>query len=175
MREIVWLETQRLKMRPILLDDVEDLYKLNLDPDVVKYTGDVPFESIETCHKFYNAYDQYEKFGMGRFSVFRKRDNQFIGWCGLKLNESSEIDLGYRFFKSEWNKGYATESSIASLNYGFEKLKLERIVAHAYKVNMASIKVMEKVGMRYVKDLIYDGHACVMYAMSCKEYEDFIK
>ena len=84
---MITLVTDRLILKPITLDHVEDLYKLNLDPEVVQYTGDVAFDSIESTRKFYASYDQYEKYGMGRFSTYLK-DNTFIGWCGLKQLEN---------------------------------------------------------------------------------------
>ena len=120
---MITLETDRLILKPITLDHVEDLYKLNLDPEVVQYTGDVAFDSIESTREFYASYDQYEKYGIGRFSTYLT-DNTFIGWCGLKQLENGDIDLGYRLMKKFWNKGYATEASEASLEYGFNTLNV---------------------------------------------------
>ena len=168
---MIWIETERLKMRPIIPEeDAEDMYLLNLDPEVVRYTGDVPFKSIEDSLEFYKNYRQYEKYKLGRFSTFLKEDMTFIGWCGLK-QEDGYIDLGYRFAKPYWGQGYATESSLASLRYGFDDLNIERIVAHALKDNPASIRVMEKVGMLYEKDLVYDGHEALQYYMTSEMYK----
>jgi RimJ/RimL family protein N-acetyltransferase len=153
-------------MRPITLDDIEHLYQLNLDPDVIKYTGDPPFESIEETRAFYSNYDQYEMYKTGRFSTFLKHGDIFIGWCGLKYHEDGEVDLGYRFLKKFWGQGYATESSKASLDYGFNNLKFERIYAEAMKENPASIRVMQKVGMKYVRDVMIENHSGVRYEIS---------
>ncbi len=162
--------TERLYMRPILWEeDAQHLYDLNQDPDVIKYTGDPPFQSIEETKQFYKNYKQYEKYKLGRFSTFIKEDMTFIGWCGLK-QEDGYIDLGYRFLKKYWGKGYATESSKASLKYGFEELGLNRIVAHALKANPASIQVMKKVGMCYEKDVEYEGQEAVQYHIDRRVY-----
>ncbi len=76
------------------------------------------------------------------------KDGTFLGWCGLKyFPETDEVDLGYRFMKKYWGKGYATESSRACLNYGFHELKLKRIMAKAMPENKDSLKVMQKLGM----------------------------
>jgi len=166
---MIQLETERLIMRPIIPTDAEAMYRLNLDPDVIRYTGDVAFKSVEDSFEFYSNYDDYARTRMGRFSTFLKSDNTFLGWCGLKQIEE-QVDLGYRFLKAHWGKGYATESSIASLDYGFNEIGLDKVIAHAIKENVASYKVMEKLGMRFVKDMIYDGADAVMYEINREEW-----
>jgi len=171
-RKIITLQTERLIMRPISLDDVHELYQLNLDPEVIQYTGDVAFESLEATMEFYKAYNQYELYGMGRFSTYIKETNEFIGWCGLKKIEQGVIDLGYRFFKRHWNKGYATESSLASLTYGFEVLDITEIVAQAWIINEASVNVMQKLGMRFKQKLMYEGKPAIQYVMTRDQYKE---
>ena len=107
---------------------------------------------------------------MGRFSTFLKSDNSFIGWCGLKYHEGDIIDLGYRFIKKYWGQGYATESSIASLKYGFEELGVKKIIGEAMKTNPASIKVLQKIGMVYIKDIDIEGHEGVHYHIGYDKY-----
>jgi len=159
---MIQLETERLIMRPIIPDDAEDMYLLNLDPDVVRYTGDIAFTSVEDSFQFYSKYDDYARHKMGRFSTFLKEGNVFIGWCGLKQLET-DVDLGYRFMKEYWGKGYATESSVASLDYGFDEIGLDRIVAIAFKENVASYNIMKKLGMGFLKELDYEGRDAVQY------------
>jgi RimJ/RimL family protein N-acetyltransferase len=90
--------------------------------------------------------------------VHTKSSLDFIGWCGLKARpEMNEIDLGYRFKKSSWGNGYATEAARACIHYGFEKLGLPRIVGRALPPNQASIRVLEKCGMQYVGEQIVEG------------------
>ena len=94
-------ETDRLYLREMTPADAQSAYALNLDPEVVQYTGDVAFESVEAAEKFLINYDHYKKYGFGRWAVIQKSNGEFLGWCGLKYHEDTkEFDLGYRFFKN---------------------------------------------------------------------------
>ena len=159
-------QTSRLLFRPFSLVDAPALYQLNEDPLVIQYTGDPPFDSLDAARKFVQNYNHYEQYGFGRWSVLLKENERFIGWCGLKYTPAKEeIDLGFRFFRKEWNKGYATESASAAINYGFEQLGLKKIVGRAMKANGASIRVLEKIGMRYEKGIDMEGNEGVQYCI----------
>lgn len=145
-------ETERLRLREFNFDDAANLYQLNLDPDVIRYTGDPPFESVETARLFIYNYKDYKLNGYGRWAIELKSDGSFIGWSGLKLNEFNDVDLGYRLHKSAWGKGYATEAANACIKYGFEKLGHPRIIARVAKENPASIRVIEKLGLIFYKE-----------------------
>lgn len=158
------LETKRLMLRELNVDDAERFYKLNLNVNVIKYTGDSAFDSIDAAKEFLENYQDYKLNGYGRWAVVSKENNRFIGWCGLKYGEvKQETDIGFRFFEEEWDKGYATESAQACLNYGFEKLHLKRVIGRAIKENKNSIKVLEKIGLEYEKDTFFDGKEAVIY------------
>ncbi|NNK90637.1 MAG: GNAT family N-acetyltransferase [Saprospiraceae bacterium] len=154
----VLIETERLFLRDITLDDKEALFKLHSDPAVQKYTGEPVVESMEEIAKAIETrIIDYKKYGFGRWATILKSDKQFVGWAGLAyLPEFDEIDLGYRFLPEYWGMGIATEVSRAILNYGFEILNLKKIVAIALKENKASIRVMEKVGMEFYKIAPYE-------------------
>ena len=99
-----------------------------------------------------------------------KQDDLFIGFCGLKyLPEEDEVDLGYRFVKAYWGMGLATESGKAALDYGFNELGLKRIIALALADNVGSIRVMEKLGMRFEKNFEEDGMKAVRYVIEKSE------
>jgi len=158
------LETERLYLRAFDLSDAEKFYELNLNPNVIKFTGNSAFKNIEEAKSFLEDYNDYKINGYGRWAVINKTSNQFIGWCGLKYNEiENETDIGFRFFEKEWNKGYATESATACLKYGFEILKLHRIIGRAMKENKASIKVLEKIGLTYESDCMFENNEAVIY------------
>ena len=158
------LETDRLILRELNSSDAEDFYRLNINPNVIKYTGNSAFQSVEEAKEFLENYNDYKLNGYGRWAVITKEKNEFIGWCGLKFGEmENETDIGFRFFEEVWNKGYATESAKACLNYGFEKLKLKRIIGRAMKENMGSIRVLEKIGLEYEQDTDFDGKSAVIY------------
>jgi RimJ/RimL family protein N-acetyltransferase len=148
------LETERLYLREFTIDDAQLLINLNSDIEVTRYTGDGPVKDVEEAKRILTdiIFPQYKK-NIGRWAVHLKSSNEFIGWCGLKyIAEENEIDLGYRFFKKYWGKGYATESAQAVINYGVNRLKLKNIIARAAKENTASIHVIKKLGMTYLKD-----------------------
>ncbi len=148
---MIVLTTERLILREFELTDGEVMFRLNSDEEVLKYTGDKQFDSIEDAKIFFKNYPDYEKNGFGRWAVVTKNDKEVIGWCGLKRGEDDEVDIGYRFFKNQWNKGYATEASKACLEYGFQVFELEEIIANAATENKASIRVMEKIGMEFLE------------------------
>lgn len=139
-------------LRQFAIEDAPALYDLNSDPEVMKYTGDFPFASVEEAEDFVSGYDHYRDYGYGRWSVILRETGEFIGWCGLKLNELGQVDIGFRFFRKHWGKGYATESARATLAYGFSELEMEEIIGRAAKANTASIRVLEKLGMKYWKE-----------------------
>jgi RimJ/RimL family protein N-acetyltransferase len=160
-------ETQRLILRELTPDDAQFAFDLNSDHDVLKYTGDEPFDSVEEARSFLENYSDYHRNGFGRWGVVLKETGKLIGWCGLKRDrETQEVDLGYRFFQESWNKGFATEASVACLEIGKTKFGLEHIVARARKENPASYKVMEKLGFSFEKDFLEDSETWVLYAIT---------
>ena len=101
--------------------------------------------------------NNYKRNGFGRWALVTKGDKEVIGWCGLKKHEDNTVDIGYRIFKNQWNKGYATEASIACLEYGFQVFELDEIIANAATENKASIRVMEKIGMEFQQNMACEG------------------
>lgn len=148
----VVIETNRLLLRHFTAEDAPLLYELNLDPEVIRYTLD-PIKDIDHARQVLEQVilPQYVLYNYGRWAVHLKPGHEFIGWCGLKyVPERKEIDLGYRFIKPAWGKGYATEAAHACIKYGFEKLNLKRIIGRAMPDNLWSLKVLEKCGMTYI-------------------------
>lgn len=150
----VILETERLILRETVVEDAPDLYEMDADLEVQQYTGDVLPASVEDIFERISNYADYKKYGYGRWTTVLKNTNEIIGWCGLKyLQDIQETDIGYRWKPKYWNKGYATEASMACLKYGFDQFELKQIVAQVLPENKASIRVMEKIGMTYWKQL----------------------
>ncbi len=148
-------QTSRLYLRDLTPQDAENFYHLNLDPEVIQYTGDAAFNSIEEAKTFLENYDHYEKYGFGRWAVIRLSDKAFLGWCGLKYApELDEVDLGFRFFKKYWNQGFATEAATLCLELGFKQFRLKRIVGRAMSENLASIRVLAKLGFKAIDSQI---------------------
>lgn len=162
MRKIII--TERLYLRELNVADYKYFYNLNLDTDVLKYTGDEPFINLEDAKKFLKNYKSYKKYGFGRWAVITTKDDRFLGWCGIKFTENlNEYDIGFRFFKKYWGNGFATESAKSCIEYGINNLKINEIVGRAMKENKASIRVLEKIGLEYNKDIDFDGNKGVLY------------
>ena len=151
------LTTPRLILREIELSDDKEMFELNSDPEVMKYTGDISFESMAQTRSFIENYPDYAKNGFGRNAVILKETGKFIGWCGLKKLPDGTVDIGYRFLKRYWNKGYATESAQAMIDYGFKHYGLTEIIGNASAKNIGSIRVFEKLGMSFICKRDYDG------------------
>lgn len=165
------LETGRLFLRQFSAQDAGYLYELNRDPEVIQFTGDPPFDSVENAAEFLEGYDAYRKDGFGRWAVVDKSTGEFIGWCGLKRNSENQVDIGFRFFKKVWNRGYATESARACLEYGFRRHGFQEIIGRAAKKNSASIRVLEKIGMVYWKEGPCEGIPdAVYYRITANEF-----
>jgi ribosomal-protein-alanine N-acetyltransferase len=146
-------QTDRLYFREFTTADAPLIYQLNSNPEVTKYVHELPTTDEETALTVITnrILPQYRHYGYGRWAVHLRNDHAFIGWCGLKYRpERAETDLGYRFMPAAWGQGYATEAAIASLAFGFGSYQLSHIAAMAHRENLASIRVLEKVGMQFI-------------------------
>ncbi|MBT8395229.1 MAG: GNAT family N-acetyltransferase, partial [Bacteroidia bacterium] len=157
-------KTDRLYLREFIEDDAVHFFEMNNDPKILQYTGDIPFENFSQATDFIKNYEEYQNHKMGRWAVCLKKTDKFIGWCGLKFHpEKKIVEIGFRFYKEYWNKGYATESAKASLEYGFKKLYLPEIYAHAHINNSTSHKVINKCGLKFIKEFDYEGIPANLY------------
>jgi RimJ/RimL family protein N-acetyltransferase len=144
--------TERLILREYTEDDAPAFFRLNSDPQVMRYVPDQPMQSVEQARQVLVSHPltDYRERGYGRFACVLKDTGEHIGFSGLKyIPEIGGVDLGFRFLPAYWGKGLATEAAEASLRYGFEKLNLEQIIGLAEPENHASIRVLEKVGMQF--------------------------
>jgi len=156
------LRTPRLILREFIPGDAEGMYLLNNDPDVIRFTGDDPFKSIGEASELIRNYDQYKKYGYGRWTILTESSSEYLGWCGLNHNkDTKETDIGFRLIKSEWGKGIATEAAIACVEFGFNHFGLNKITGKAMKENTSSIRVLEKTGMRFEKEFEAHGGKCI--------------
>lgn len=171
------IETDRLILRPFQLEDFKAVYEFGSNEEVNKYTGDVLIESLDVAKELIEKvwlYD-YQTYGYGRLATIYKPDNKLIGFAGLKyLASMEETDIGFRFLPEYWGKGIATESSKAILKHGFNLLKLKRIIGIAMPENIASNKVLERVGLELYKVDEYEGDAGV-YNWYKLEREKYLK
>jgi ribosomal-protein-alanine N-acetyltransferase len=157
------LETEGLYLRPFQKKDAPFLFELNSDEEVMRYTGDFAFSTIDAAKEFAIDYvsdpqGQFALYDMGRLAVIRKEDNAFLGWNGLKYHkEAGFVDIGYRFMKKYWGKGYATQSGLAVVTHAFEDHGIDELIAQAHELNYGSQIVAKKLGMTLEYRFLWDG------------------
>ena len=163
------IETDRLLLREFTLDDTEAFYQMCTDPAVTRYTGDPGMASPDEARAglLSRPIADYQKHGFGRWACVLKESGLVIGFAGLKfLDDLQETDIGYRFLSANWGKGLATEACRPIMRYGFEVLKLECIIGLVDPANVASVRVLEKLGLTYVEMIEYRGHAAAKYVLA---------
>jgi [ribosomal protein S5]-alanine N-acetyltransferase len=157
------MTTTRFILRDLDEQDVEGMFALDNDPDVHTYLGNRPIRHREEAQAIIDAVRmQYRENGIGRWAIIDKATNEFVGWTGLKYEQSLRrdfryYDLGYRLRKKYWGQGIATETALASLYYGFTKMNLSEIYAAAHIDHAASNRVLRKVGLTWQETFVYDG------------------
>lgn len=158
--------TERLKLRAFTVEDAPAFFALNSNLDVMRLTGEPPLVSLDEAREAIAAYPDFDRVGYGRWGCVLREDERVIGFCGLKyLDDLDEVDVGYRFLPEYWGMGLATEACRASLTFGFDVLKLDRIIGLVLAENAASIRVLEKSGMSYETNVNYEGQSALQYAI----------
>ncbi len=151
------LETNRLILRKFKESDLESFAKINSNKKVCKFLPSI-ISKEESKEMIKRIIDHFDKYGFGFFAVQLKANNKFIGFIGIarvdyfeppfKSLESPPIEIAWRLDEQYWNQGLATEGAKAVLDFAFKKLKLKEIVSFTTTNNLASKKVMEKIGMQ---------------------------
>ena len=146
------LETERLTLRWMTLEDASFLLELMNDPAFIQNVADrglrTPADAADYIAE--KMFPSYEQFGFGMSVVELKESGTRVGTCGLFKRETMEhVDIGYAFLRQYWRQGLAYEAAAATLAYGREVLQLPKIVAMTAPSNTSSIKLLEKLGLRY--------------------------
>lgn len=167
---ITHIETDRLLLRMFEPSDDTNLFELDSNPLVHTYLGNKPITTIDEAEHMVNyVIEQYDRNGIGRWAAIEKSSGSFIGWGGLKFvddrtynNRTNYYDMGYRLIPRFWGKGYATEIGKASLQFGFNTMKLDTIYATAHKDNIASRNALTKSGMQFI-EYFNEGEMCIAW------------
>ena len=162
----VILQTERLILREFDEGDAAAFYVLGSDPAIIRFTGDPGLTSIEHAREVLRSHPlaDYQKYGFGRWACLHKETGAIIGFAGLKyLEDLKEVDIGYRLVPAHWGAGLATEAGRAVLDYGFRELHLEEIIGLADPVNVASVRVLEKLGFSFDRMMEYGGSNVARY------------
>jgi len=169
-QRMIIAETERLILRQFHIVDGDAMDCVFGDAEVMKYGRGV--ETQEWVRKWLRGCleDYHQKWGFGLWAVVEKDCRQTIGFCGLSRFEDvggqPETEIGYRLARAFWGRGLATEAACAVRDYGFGALCLTRMISIIDPRNVASIRVAEKTGLKYEKDVIFQGFADRVYAIS---------
>ena len=147
------LETERLRLRQFTLDDTKFIIELLNSPGWVEFIGDRNVKTEEQAIQYLQngPMKSYLENGYG-LSLVETKDGQPIGMCGIIRRANLEHpDIGFAFLTEFIGKGYGYEIATATLNYAIHNLKLPKIVAITVPHNIKSIKLLEKIGMKFVK------------------------
>lgn len=172
--DIPTIETARLTLRPFNLDDSKPLYQILSVPNVLRYFPSSDPPDLDRVEKLIERrIKHWQDYGYGWWAVVPHTEQQLIGWSGLQyLPDTDEIEIGYLLSKPYWGKGLATESAIAGLAFGFDRLGLREIIGIVHPENIASQGVLKKIGMQFVKQAHYFGMDCYQYKINSKEKLD---
>ena len=151
---LIVIETERLKLLKLSVDDSKFIFELLNDPDWIKYIGDRNIKNENDAEKYITdkIITSYEKFGFGLYLVKEKQSNVSIGLCGLiKRDYLEEADLGFAFLPQYRKNGYAYESAFAVIKYAKETFGINTLLAITSLDNISSINLLKKLGFIFVK------------------------
>jgi ribosomal-protein-alanine N-acetyltransferase len=167
---MIILETTRLILRHLELDDLERLYNLYSDPEIRRYFPDGTLtleETREELEWFLNGHPEFPELGL--WATIHKETNEFIGRCGLlpwTIDGRPEVEVAYLIAREYWGQGLGTEAARAIVDYAFNNLKLSRLVCLIVHGNLASIRVAEKIGMAFEKESADEHGPFLLYTIN---------
>lgn len=167
------IETERLLLRMVAPEDAGGFLRLLSDEEFRRY---LPMQQQPTMEKVAAGIGRmlahWEERGYGQWILSPKTRREMLGYCGLRLlADTAEVEILYGIDKPCWNRGLVTEAAKATLRFGFEEAKLERIIALADPANVGTQRVMQKAGLRYEKQAVYFDMECAYYALDREDYK----
>jgi [ribosomal protein S5]-alanine N-acetyltransferase len=166
------LKTKRLLIRQFEMADLEEIHQQVFSNAEVMHFGNGPQTRAWTRQWIETSLENYKIRGFGPYAVMEKDSSKLIGYCGLflfpELDGQSEMEIGYRLGRSTWGQGYATEAAFVMRDFALNELHVKRLVALIDPGNSASIRVAQKLGMQYEKDVMLEGytHPDHLYALN---------
>lgn len=166
------LNTPRLTLHPCTTNDTDALHDLWTRPEVRKYLWDDVVITMDQCADVIaSSIEDFSHSGYGHWVIKLRGQSDLIGWCGFRqFEEGSKTEILYGILPELWGQGLAVEASRAILQYGFNKLGLEKIYAGTDPPNLASIRVMEKLGMRFDERKNTNGLEAIYYVLTKAEF-----
>lgn len=167
------IETARLLIRPMQSEDAEDLHEIYSDAETMQYlTSEIPRIVDDTRAWMAPKIAQQERHGISLWSVVERESGKVIGDCGLQAEDETlaEVELAFRFNRAYWGRGYALEACAACLDVAFDQLALQRVVAGTDRDNASGRRLLERLGMRCVRDREWYGRATAEYEITAVEW-----
>ncbi|MEZ5016434.1 MAG: GNAT family N-acetyltransferase [Flavipsychrobacter sp.] len=157
--------TERLLINTWQQTDIPHYAALVSNPEVMRYIGDGHTPTYEEAKAYVlKSMKSYEDNGWSRFPIFLKETEELIGFCGYMAIDN-RIDFGWRLAQQHWGKGYATEAAKAVLKLGINLFHFPEITCVVYQENIASIRVIEKLGIPFDKDITLNGNQAKQYVL----------
>ena len=164
MRATVRIETERLLLRPIELDDLDDFVALHADPEVTRFIR--PLDPAAAEERLHRDEREWRERGHGMLAIVDPKDGAFLGRCGLKhWPQFDETELGWALRRSAWGRGYATEAARACVGWGFSEIDLPYLTAMISPGNARSIRVAERLGLAPMREDELLGDPVVVYGL----------
>ncbi len=170
------LETERLRLRHLVPDDLDELYALYSDPEIRQYFPEGTLTYAETKEEldwFLHGHPAHPQLGL--WATIHKATDQFIGRCGLlpwTIEQRFEVEVAYLLDKAYWGQGLATEAAQAIMQYGFDHLHLPRLICLIDPENAASRRVAEKIGMIFEREIEDELGRSLVYAIANRNNTD---
>jgi ribosomal-protein-alanine N-acetyltransferase len=170
--KIPTITTQHLTLRPLTMDDLDAMFRLFSEQDMLKYFPNPNPPTIDRARKMIETQiQQWEEYGLGSWAVAPYGETELAGWNGLQyLPETNETEVGYMLSRKFWGKGYSTEGARAGLVFGFKNLGLDQIVGLVHPDNIASQRVLLKCGMTFTYQANYFGMDMFRYQIVREEF-----
>lgn len=184
------IETGRLRLRPWSEDDVGAYAEMIRDPEILRYLGSgwpyrlkraaarvvAPFTNVEARCAIRKLNAHWARFGFGEWAVEERATGRLVGRVGLHhhadwVDDPTKIEVGWLLARDAWGRGYATEGALASLEYGFERVGLDRVVSIAVTANARSLRVMERIGLSPAGRTRWRGSVVTWYAIDRAEWQ----
>ncbi len=172
METIPTLRTLNLTLRPLEPSDAPILLRIYQSEGVLRYFPPMPPPTLERLERFIAGQAKHwAEHGYGNWGVLPDGEQEITGWAGLQfLPELNQTEVGFLLDRPFWGKGYATQAAQAALQFGFERLGLEEVIALVHPDNLASQRVIRKCGMEYVETLALWGIELQRYLIKILEH-----
>ncbi|HYI16572.1 MAG TPA: GNAT family N-acetyltransferase [Thermomicrobiales bacterium] len=172
--DVPTIETARLRLRPLHEDDIPGWARvIYADPDVVRYLPGPNVTSLERTERLYRHFtDLWPRHGFGGWAVTDRDSGDFLGQAGLNhIADLKETEIDYALAKHAWGRGLATEAASAVARFAFESAGLTRLIGFVIPENVASRRVLERIGFAYECDMHYWGVDLARYGMSPEQLD----